>query len=340
MPPHHVAVLGASGYLGRELLGLLDDHPHVAVDVAGSPTHAGSPVPEVLPSLASLDHITFTDPDPADLADHDAALLALPEEASAAIAPALLEAGVSPVVDLSGAHRIRDPAIRADAYPDLPDEAPEAAYGLPEAPPATLAGADLVANPGCYPTGALLAALPLLQAGAADTLHVASASGVTGAGATPTETTHFPNVHNSVTAYGVASHRHQPEIAQEAQRLAGHPVAVRFVPHLVPMDRGIHTTVIAPGAAQGLDDEGLQARYAKALDPLPFARLVDHAPDPNHVRGTNNVEVRPAVDGDDAVVTAAHDNLVKGGAGQAVQNLNRLLDLPETAGLPRKGGAP
>lgn len=340
MPPHRVAVLGASGYLGRELLALLDDHPHVQVDVAGSPTHAGTPVPEVLPSLAPLDHLTFTDPDPADLADHDAALLALPEAASAETAPALLEAGVTPTIDLSGAHRLQDPATRAEAYPDLPPDAPGAAYGLPEAPPPDLAGADLVANPGCYPTGALLAALPLLQAGAAETLHVASASGVTGAGATPTDTTHYPNVHNSVTAYRVADHRHQPEIAQEATRLAGHPVTVRFVPHLAPLDRGIHTTVIAPGAADGLDEADLQARYAKALDPHPFTRLVDHAPDPNNVRGTNAVEVRPAVDGDDAVVTAAHDNLVKGGAGQAVQNLNQALDLPATAGLPAKGGAP
>lgn len=339
MPPDQVAVHGASGYLGRELLALLHDHPHLEPALAGSRSHAGEPVGEAVPALAPLD-LAFADPTPADLAAHDAVLLALPAEASAALVPDLLEAGAGPVVDLSGAHRLRDPTQRASHYPQADGPGPDAAYGFPEAPPPDLPGADVVATPGCYPTGALAAALPLLQDGAPSALHVASVSGLTGAGATPTEGTHFPSVQGSVSTYGVADHRHTPEIAQEASRIAGGPVDVTFLPHLAPLNRGIHTTLVAPGAARGLTADELVGRYEKALDPHPFLRVVDHAPDTGPVRGTNAVEVRPHVDGDDAVVAAAHDNLLKGGAGQAIQNLNPLLGYDETAGLPTVGGAP
>jgi N-acetyl-gamma-glutamyl-phosphate reductase len=340
MATHPVAIHGASGYLGRQLLALLHEHPHLEPALAGSRSHAGEPVGEVVPSLAPLD-LTFTDPDLADLADHDAVLLALPSEASADLVPDLLEAGAETLVDLSGAHRLRDPDARAEHYPSAPEPgSPEAAYGFAEGPGGDLAEAALVANPGCYPTGALAAALPLLQGLEIADLHVTSVSGVTGAGATPTETTHFPAVQGSVTAYDVAGHRHTPEIQQEATRLAGHPVGVTFVPHLAPMNRGIHTTLVAPGAGQGLTQHETEALYGKVLEAHPFLRLVDHAPDPAHVRGTNAVEVRPHVDGDDVTVTAAHDNLVKGGAGQAVQNLNRLLGYPAPIGLPSVGGAP
>lgn len=327
-PLARVAVAGATGYAGQELLRLLARHPRVRLTAAMS--SAATSTPRALPALARI----WDEPVvPLDLerlvAEADIVFLALPEAASAEVAPFLIERGVR-VIDLSGAFRIRNDADRARWYPATATLPAGVVYGLSERHADAIRQARLISCPGCYPTAALLALEPLIEAGLVQGPVVVDAkSGISGAGKSPTERTHFSENHGSVAAYGIFSHRHNAEIEQELQRM------VTFVPHLVPLDRGILETIyvnLVPGTTEAQVAEALQRAYAGA----PFVRLTGAAlPEIKHVAHTNFCDIGWRVDqaGGRAVLVSVLDNLIKGAAGQGVQNLNILLGLDERTGL-------
>jgi N-acetyl-gamma-glutamyl-phosphate reductase len=323
-----VAIAGATGYAGQELVRILARHPAVTLTAAMSSGAASAPRP--LPALARIWEGTVVPLDVDRLAaEADVVFLALPEAASAELAPVLVERGRR-VIDLSGAFRIRGDASRQRWYPATASLPAGTVYGLSERHHAAIREARLVSNPGCYPTGALLALEPLAAAGLlAGSIVIDAKSGVSGAGKTPSERTHFSENHGSVAAYGIFSHRHTAEIEQELA------TEVTFVPHLVPLDRGILETIYAslrPGTSDREVTDALQAAYAGA----PFVRLTASAlPEIKHVAHTNFCDIGWKVDEDRGriVLVAVIDNLVKGAAGSAVQNLNIMLGIDERTGL-------
>ena len=329
-PPRltRVAIAGATGFAGQELVRILARHPAVTLTLAMSSGATSTPRP--MPALARIWDGTVLPLDVDRLvADADVVFLALPEAASAELAPKLLERGVR-VIDLSGAFRIRGDADRARWYPATAALPEGTVYGFSERYPEALRAARLVSNPGCYPTAALMALQPLAAAGLIEGSVVVDAkSGISGAGKTPSDRTHFSENHGSVAAYGIFSHRHTAEIEQELGR------SVTFVPHLVPLDRGILETIYAtlrPGTTAAQVDAALQGAYASA----PFVRLTGGAlPEIKHVAHTNFCDIGWKVDeeGRRVVLVAVLDNLVKGAAGSAVQNLNIMLGLDERTGL-------
>jgi N-acetyl-gamma-glutamyl-phosphate reductase len=329
-PVARVAIAGATGYTGQELLRLLSRHPAVALTAAmSSGQAAGSSRP--LPGLARLWNGTIVPLAPQTLArEADVVFLALPDAAAARLAPALVGAGVR-VIDLSGAFRLRDAALRARWYPETHDLPAGVAYGLTERERLAVARAQVVANPGCYPTATLLALSPLAQAGLllqnADII-VDAKSGVSGAGKTPSERTHFSEIHGSLAAYGVFNHRHGAEIEEGVGR------TVTFTPHLVPLDRGILSTIYVR-VAPGTTEEALGAVLEQAYRGATFVRLVGPAlPEIKHVAHTNFCDIGWRVDASGrAILVSVIDNLLKGASGQAVQNLNVMLGIDERTGL-------
>jgi N-acetyl-gamma-glutamyl-phosphate reductase len=327
---YRVAIIGATGYAGQELVKLLARHPAVTLTLAtGS---QASSAPRRLPALA---RVWDGEVRPLDLAsvehEADVAFLALPEAASADIAPALVKAGLR-VIDLSGAFRLRDEAARSRWYPATPKMPEGVAYGLTEFEREAIVPATLVSNPGCYPTAALLALLPLGRAGLLDPgsdLVIDAKSGLSGAGKAPSERTHFSENYGSVAAYGAFGHRHTPEMEQEL----GRPVT--FVPHLVPLDRGLlasNYVRLRPGTTAAQVAEAFERSYACA----PFVRLTgSELPEIKHVAWSNFCDIGWTVDDASgrALIVSAIDNLVKGAAGSAVQNFNVMHGLDETAGL-------
>ena len=323
-----VAIAGATGFAGQELLRILARHPAVTLTAAMASTATSAARP--LPALARIWDGTVIPLDIERLvSDADVVFLALPEAASAELAPQLVDRGVK-VIDLSGAFRIRDDANRQRWYPATAALPAGTAYGFSERHHAAIKAARLVSNPGCYPTAALTALAPLAAAGVLrGPIVIDAKSGISGAGKTPSERTHFSENHGSVAAYGVYSHRHTAEIEQELG------TTVTFVPHLVPLDRGILETIYAslvPGVTEAQVDDLLRGAYANA----PFVRLTGATlPEIKHVAHTNFCDVGWRVDeaGSRIVLVAVIDNLVKGAAGSAVQNLNILLGLDERTGL-------
>ena len=324
-----VGVAGATGYTGVELIRLLSRHPGVRVSAAmGAPGAA----PRNVPALKRLwdEPVNGLDLDVLASAS-DAVFLALPDHAAAEIAPSLVSRGKR-VFDLSGAFRLRDSEQRRRWYPKTPDGSP-AVYGLTERYRDTLRDSTLVACAGCYPTAAILALQPLLQANLIDVagapIIIDAKSGVSGAGKTPTERTHFSECHGSLSAYGVFDHRHAAEIEQEL----GTPVT--FVPHLLPIDRGILETIYArlvPGADDAAVGAALHAAYADS----PFVRLTGKdLPEIKHVAHTNFCDIgwRVHEPTRQLVLISCIDNLVKGAAGQAVQNFNVAFGFDEGLGL-------
>ena len=323
-----VGVAGATGYAGQELVRLLARHPHA--ELARAMASSASSPRRALPGLAHLWNGTVEPLDLDALAEGPAAaFLALPEEASAEIAPQLLARGVR-VFDLSGAFRLRDVATRTRWYPKTGAVPGEIVYGLPEVQRAQLLDAHLVSCPGCYPTAAVLALRPLVTAGlVAGDIVIDAKSGVSGAGKAPSERTHFSECHGSVSAYGVFAHRHAAEIEQELG------VGVTFVPHLVPLDRGILETIytrVPPGTTEAAIAEVYGATYANA----PFVRLTGGTlPVIKQVAYTNFCDIGWMLDPPSGrlVVVSVLDNLLKGAAGQAVQNFNIAFGFDERAGL-------
>jgi N-acetyl-gamma-glutamyl-phosphate reductase len=324
-----VAVAGATGYTGQELLRVLARHPGVSLTLATSSSAASAA--RRLPALARVWDGQITPLEPQVLArDADVVFLALPDTAAAELAPALVESGAR-VIDLSGAFRLRDAASRAQWYPETHRLPHGVAYGLTERERVAVAGARLVANPGCYPTASLLALAPLADAGllvpGADVI-VDAKSGVSGAGKTPSERTHFSERHGSLAAYGVFGHRHGAEIEQGLGR------EVTFTPHLVPLDRGIFATIYVR-VPPGTTEEALADVYERAYADAAFVRLVGAAlPEIKHVAHTNFCDIGWRVHASGrAVLVSVLDNLLKGASGQAVQNLNVMLGLDERTGL-------
>jgi N-acetyl-gamma-glutamyl-phosphate reductase len=324
-----VAVAGATGFTGQELLRLLARHPAVRLTVATSSTAESAA--RALPALGRLWDGAVTPLDAERLArEADIVFLALPDVAAAELAPRLVDAGVR-VVDLSGAFRLRDADARARWYPDTRHVPADLAYGLTEWNREAVGRARLVANPGCYPTASLLALLPLASAGrllpGADVI-VDAKSGVSGAGKTPSERTHFSEVHGSLSAYGVFNHRHGAEIEQGLGR------TVTFTPHLAPLDRGILATIYVR-TAPGTPESAIGDLYQDAYRHAAFVRLAGAAlPEIKHVAHTNFCDIGWRVEPDGrAIIVSVIDNLLKGASGQAVQNMNVMLGLDERAGL-------
>jgi N-acetyl-gamma-glutamyl-phosphate reductase len=336
------AVVGAAGFTGAELMRFIVGHPDLELVTATSAADAGRRVDDVYPALAGVG-LEFTQPDAdAIAAVADVAFLAVPHTAAMAVAAQLLAAGVT-VIDLSADFRLTDVEVYErwyDAAHTSPDLLVEAVYGLPElGAREALAGARLVACPGCYPTATLLAAAPALDGElvVAGSRVIADAkSGVSGAGRTPSPATHFCSADGAVSPYKVASHRHMPEISQELARIAGAPVPLTFAPHLVPMDRGLLSTVYLEAADSASAGSVLEA-YRAFYDGEPFVRVHEagRMPSTAEVRGSNRAHIGVAFDADarSIIVACAIDNLGKGAAGQAVQCANIALGLSETAGL-------
>jgi N-acetyl-gamma-glutamyl-phosphate reductase len=327
---HRVAVLGATGFAGQELVRLLARHPAVTLTLAtGS---QATSTPRRLPALNRIWNGQVMPLDaPAVPHAADVAFLALPEAASAEVAPPLLAAGMR-VVDLSGAFRLRDADARARWYPKTAIMPDGVRYGLTEFDRDAIAGARLVSNPGCYPTAALLALLPLAQAGliaAGTDVIIDAKSGISGAGKAPSERTHFSENHGSVAAYGAFGHRHAPEMEQALGR------GVTFVPHLVPLDRGILSSNyvrLTPGTTMAQ----VAAAFARTYATTPFVRVTGtDLPEIKHVAWSNFCDIGWQVDeaGGRALIVSVIDNLLKGAAGSAVQNFNVMCGLDETAGL-------
>jgi N-acetyl-gamma-glutamyl-phosphate reductase len=336
-----VAVAGATGYMGAELLRLLVGHPEVEITAVTSERSAGGELERLLPSLRGHLPLTLEALDPARLAKAaDVVFLALPHTHAMAVVPVLLAAGKR-VIDLSADYRLKDPAVFHEWYrtPHAdPAHLPAAAYGLPELHRKAIASASLVASPGCYPTGAILALAPLLARGLVqrDGIIVDAKSGVTGAGKTLDIRYLFAEANENLQAYGVAGHRQTPEMEQELSAIAEDRVSVTFTPHLVPLNRGLLTTAYAtlngsPEARALL--EVFQEFYARE----PFVRVfpAGDLPQVRAVLASNYCDIGLAVDRrvGRVIVVSAIDNLGKGGSAQAVQNLNIMQGWDERTGL-------
>lgn len=349
-----VAIVGASGYTGAELIRLLLGHPRVEVAGLYARRAAGSKIDDVFPQLAGVTAAPVLEFDADAVAGSASiAFCALPHGQSARAVAALRERGLL-VIDLSADFRLRDVAVYDQWYASAEDPTHPAAgllgdavYGLPERYRAELAGAKLIAAPGCYPTSAILAAAPLLDAKLirAERLIVDAKSGVSGAGRSPGLATHFPEVGEGVRAYKVGgTHRHTPEIEQELSRAAGAALQVLFTPHLIPMTRGIFTCVYAepvdPARAAGDYQSALEQAYA--AEPFVTVLPPGRVPDTAHVRGSNRAHVAVSYDArtQRVLCMAAIDNLVKGASGQAVQAMNLALGWDETLGLTGVGVFP
>jgi N-acetyl-gamma-glutamyl-phosphate reductase len=337
-----VAVVGASGYSGEELCALLDRHPSAEVTAVFSRQYQGKTIGEVMPRFSGLKiaSLVFTEADPAKVAACDAGIvfLALPHGVAAEYAIAILKAG-KVVIDLSADFRLREAALYADYYGGdhpAPELLREAIYAIPELSREAVRRSPLIACAGCYPTSIQLPLIPLFRAGLLDSSGIvaSSASGVSGAGRKAAVDYLYAECNESMRAYGLPRHRHLSEVEQQLSQAAGHKVAITFIPHLAPMNRGIHTTIVAtPVAGKSAADlkKALLAAYADE----PFVRIRDQAPDTKHVSGTNFCDIalydEPRTGR--VVILSVIDNLVKGAAGQAVQCFNIRAELPETAGL-------
>jgi len=336
-----IAIVGASGYTGLELIRILHCHPGVAVTCLTSEQSAGKRISEVFPTLRGRCDIVLENLEPVRVAEKaDIIFTALPHKAAMEVVPAFLALGKK-VVDLSADYRLSDPAVYGEWYePHLnPANLKKAVYGLPEIRRAKIKRATLVANPGCYPTSIILALAPLLKNGLIDLSSIIadSASGVTGAGRSAKVDSLYCEVNEGYKAYGVGGvHRHTPEIEQELSLLAGEELKITFTPHLVPMDRGILSTVYAT-PEKTLDTATIVALYREFYAGEPFVRVLPSGslPSTAYVRGSNFCDIAPLVDPRTGriIVVSAIDNLVKGASGQAVQNMNLLCGFPETTGL-------
>ena len=336
-----VGIVGGTGYTGVELLRILCQHPNAELVAVTSRQEAGLPVDKMFPSLRGHVSLAFSDPEKSNLSECDVVFFATPNAVAMSQAAALVRQGVR-VIDLSADFRIRDVAEWEQWYKAkhaAPELVAEAVYGLPELNRKLIRTARIVANPGCYPTAVQLGLMPLVESGAVDPDHlIADAkSGVSGAGRKAEVHTLFSEAADNFSAYGVAGHRHWPEIRQGLAQMAGHEVGLIFIPHLTPMIRGIHATLYARVSREADFQRLFEERYRD--EPFVDVMPPGSQPDTRSVRAANLCRIavhRPrekAGPGDTLVVLSVIDNLVKGAAGQAVQNMNIMFDLPESAGL-------
>ncbi len=336
-PKHRVAILGASGYSALELIKLLLRHQRVEITALTTRNADPRPVGEVHPSLAGRLDLSLENLSAEGIAERaDYVFCCLPHGASAAVASQLLPMGKK-VIDLSADYRLSDAASYAKWYGlehADPDNLKEAVYGLPELYRDEIRFATLIANPGCYPTSAILALAPLLEAGviSPEGIIIDSKSGASGAGREPKPHLHFPECNENFAAYGVGTHRHLPEIDQILSDAAGQPVEVIFTPHLVPMDHGILSTSYAIPTGE-TSTEALLALYREFYAGEPFVRVRSGLPATKHVSGTNFCDLTARVVRGRVLVLSVIDNLIKGASGAAVQNFNLMSGVPETTGL-------
>ncbi len=332
-----VGIVGGTGYTGVELLRLLAQHQQVELRAITSRADAGMAVSQMFPSLRGHVNLCFSHPEEAHLEQCDLVFFATPNGIAMQQARALLDAGVR-VIDLAADFRIRDVAVWEKWYGmshACPELVAESVYGLPEVNREQIKQARLVANPGCYPTAVQLGFIPLLEAGLVDisNLIADAKSGVSGAGRKAEVGILFSEASDNFKAYGVAGHRHLPEIRQGLAKVAQHEVGLTFVPHLTPMIRGIHATLYA----RLEQDADLQALFERRYGGEAFVDVMPAGshPETRSVRGANHcrIAVHQPQQGNTVVVLAVIDNLVKGAAGQAVQNMNIMFGLPETAAL-------
>ena len=342
-----VGIVGGTGYTGVELLRLLVFHPQVQVLIITSRAQAGKSVADLFPNLRGHFDLTFTEPTLENLAQCEVVFFATPNGTAMQSVPELLSAGIK-VIDLAADFRLKDVAVwqkwygMAHVCPQLLEEA---VYGLPEINRAKIAKARLVANPGCYPTAVQLGFLPLLEAGVIDAQNlIADAkSGVSGAGRKANVAMLMGEVGESFKAYNVSGHRHWPEICQGLNAISAKPVGLTFVPHLVPMIRGIEATLYAK-VLHDISLDEIQTLFSQRYQAEPYVDVLPPKshPETRSVRGVNmcQLAVHRPQDGSNLVVLSVIDNLVKGAAGQAIQNMNIMYNLPETMGLNNVGLLP
>lgn len=337
-----VAIVGPTGYTALWLIKLLARHPEARVTYLASHREQLPHIAEEFPELLGICDLPCRPIDAAAIArECDAAFICLPHVAAMQYVPALLEHGVR-VIDLSADYRLCDPRkyelVYGHAHTD-PANLANAVYGLPEFNAAKLPGARLVANPGCYPTAAALAIGPLLAKKLVKPTGIVinACSGVSGAGRTAKSHLHFPEMNEAFMCYGAGTHRHQPEIEQTLTGLIGEEVQTLFVPHLLPVDRGIHETIymepaddLLPGAGA---EDALYDVYEAAYANEPFIRIRLGFPNVKHVRDTNYCDLAVRVAGGKVIAFSVIDNMIKGASGQAIQNMNLMFEMEETAGL-------
>ncbi len=338
------AILGATGYAGVELVRLLTNHPEVSVEVLGSRSFSGQKISDI---YGNFRHILEKECEETDLdkaAECDVAFTALPHGASKEVIPALIERGLK-VIDLSGDFRYDDPAVYAEWYGQehsSPELLAESVYGLCELYRDKVRTARLVGNPGCYTTCSILGAYPLLASGAGsnENIIIDAKSGVTGAGRGLTQQVHFCECTENMKAYKIAKHRHTSEIEQELSKAAGKRTLVSFTPHLIPVKRGILSTIYINLKKQLSTSEVLDI-YREFYKDEFFVRVMDEGvlPETKNVAGSNFVDIGAVVDErlGRAVIVSAVDNIVKGAAGQAVQNMNLMFGFDEKTGLKNAG---
>ena len=336
-----VGIVGGTGYTGAELLRFLVGHPHAEVVAITSRSEEGVAVSDMYPNLRGHLELHFTTPDVDRLAACDVVFFATPHNVAMRMMPALLAAGAR-VIDLSADFRLRDADIWSQWYGEphvAPELLGEAVYGLPEMNRDAIRDARLVACPGCYPTAIQLGYLPLLESGWVETsgLIASCASGVSGAGRQAKVPMLLAEASGSFKAYGASGHRHLPEIRQSLGDIAGTDVGVTFVPHLLPMVRGIHATLYSTVKADAPALDAMQAALEKRYEAEPFVDVMPAGshPETRFVKGANMCRIalhRPE-DGDTLIVLSVIDNLAKGAAGQAIQNMNIMFGFSETAGL-------
>lgn len=335
-----VGIVGGTGYTGVELLRLLALHPNVEVVAVTSRGEAGLSVAEMFPSLRGYIDIAFSDPVTANLEVCDVVFFATPHGVAMKQTPSLLASGTK-VIDLAADFRLQDSVVFEKWYKmphSCPDVLREAVYGIPELNRAQIKKANVIANPGCYPTTVLLGLTPLLENGLIDfsvPIIADSKSGVSGAGRKAEVSTLFSEAGDNMKAYGLSGHRHQPEIHAQLKLLAGSELAFIFVPHLIPMIRGMLSTIYVK-LTENAKDVDLQSLYEQRYVEETFVDVLPQGvlPETRSVRGSNQLRIamQPQVDGY-LTILVVQDNLVKGAAGQAVQNMNVMFDLEESAGL-------
>lgn len=332
-----VGILGVTGYTGQELLRLLNYHPDVRMTYLGSSSSAGKRISQLCPHLQdSVDTVLETE----EVPDVDVVFMALPHGIASARAGELLHRGIK-IIDLGADFRLKDVTEYESWYKVVhadPDLLKEAAYGLPELYRQDITGKSLVANPGCYPTASQLALVPLLKAGLIDaaSIIIDAKSGVSGAGRGIAQNLHYSEVNENFKAYGVGVHRHTPEIEQQLSDAVAAKVYITFTPHLVPMTRGILTTIYA-GVKSATTEQELRSCWQQAYESEPFIHVMPEGewPQTKYAYGSNHAFLQLRLDQrtGKVVLVSVIDNLVKGASGQAIQNMNILFGLPETTGL-------
>ncbi|KJS84961.1 MAG: N-acetyl-gamma-glutamyl-phosphate reductase [Peptococcaceae bacterium BICA1-8] len=334
-------IIGVTGYTGGELLRLLLNHPLVDIRKAASRSNAGNEVTKVHPHLTSLISLVEDDINSDTFAEGlDVVFLALPHGKSVPLVKKLYEKGVK-IIDLGADFRLKSVSDYKEWYElehEYPELLAESVYGLPEIYKETIKKSTIVANPGCYPTSIILGLAPLLKNNLINLKNIIidSKSGISGAGKTLSQQTHYPDMNDNLLAYKVGNHRHTPEIEQELSLLSSAKIQINFTPHLIPMNRGMLSTIYAEGV-KSLSQDELGKLYGEYYKDCPFVRIrgLDSLPQTKWVQGSNYCDIAPVFDERTGriIIISALDNLVKGASGQAIQNMNLMFGLEETTGL-------